>query len=424
MAKKLVSMWKTLKKPIYTGARLKANLFALTFVSLVIFLLSIVLIAIDFRHKDYIMLGGSIISCVCGAACAYLAGIKKDREKAIIIPTIFCAVVFTVYALTGFASGSAVLWSFLLPIGMCYFVSVRHGLILSAYYSILYFVIFYTPLKEQLAAYYTKEFMQRFPLLFASISLITGMAMVQYHRTAVFEIEHTDKLNEEVHQQTELIREQARELAQQSEKMENMQKSTIIGIAELIESRDSNTGTHVKNTSEYVGRLARAAFQKGIYPEVINEKFIKDMMLAAPLHDVGKIHISDTILSKPGKLTAEEFEVMKTHSDEGGRIVHKILDGVADEDYVQLVYDVAEYHHEKWDGSGYPKGLAGEEIPVSARIMAVADVFDALTMERVYKAAFPMEKALRIIEEDSGKHFDPLLGPLFVNMIREERKVS
>lgn len=232
------------------------------------------------------------------------------------------------------------------------------------------------------------------------------------------------RLNEEVRQQTELIREQARELAQQSEKMENMQKSTIIGIAELIESRDSNTGTHVKNTSEYVGRLARAAFQKGIYPEVINEKFIKDMMLAAPLHDVGKIHISDTILSKPGKLTAEEFEVMKTHSDEGGRIVHKILDGVADEDYVQLVYDVAEYHHEKWDGSGYPKGLAGEEIPVSARIMAVADVFDALTMERVYKAAFPMEKALRIIEEDSGKHFDPLLGPLFVNMIREERKVS
>ena len=207
-------------------------------------------------------------------------------------------------------------------------------------------------------------------------------------------------------------------LAAQNMRIKSMQHSTIIGVANLIESRDSNTGEHVKNTSNYVSMLVNAAKEKGVYPETIDDEFVELVVSAAPLHDIGKIAVPDHILRKPGKLTEEEFEQMKIHAAEGGRMIHQVMDGSTDEEYVQVAYDVAAYHHEKWNGKGYPMGLKGEEIPVSARIMAIADVYDALTMERVYKKAFPVEKALAIIEEDTGTHFDPVLAPIFVELIR------
>ena len=208
------------------------------------------------------------------------------------------------------------------------------------------------------------------------------------------------------------------EIAAQNERIKNMQTSTIIGIATLIESRDSNTGTHVKNTSNYVSMLARAAQKAGIYPETINDNFVKLVESAAPLHDIGKIAVPDRILNKPGKLTDEEFEQIKIHASEGGKLILQVLEDTSDQEYIKVAYEVATYHHEKWNGKGYPEGLSGEEIPVSARIMAIADVYDALTMERVYKKAFPVETALSIISEDAGKHFDPLLAPLFVNLMK------
>ena len=211
------------------------------------------------------------------------------------------------------------------------------------------------------------------------------------------------------------------DLSQKNKQIHNMQEKTIIGIADLIESRDSNTGTHVKNTSRYVEALAKDAMENGIYSETINESFVDMLVRAAPLHDVGKISVPDSILQKPGRLTKEEYEVMKRHAATGGKIIRDILEGVTDQAYIQMAYEVATYHHEKWDGTGYPNGLKGNQIPVSARIMAIADVYDALTMERVYKKAFPVETALAIIENDSGKHFDPTLGPLFVQMMRTEK---
>ena len=214
------------------------------------------------------------------------------------------------------------------------------------------------------------------------------------------------------------------DLAEQNERIKAMQAGVIIGIANLIESRDNNTGTHVKNTSNYVSMLAHAAKDAGIYPEIINDRFIELVVSAAPLHDIGKIAVPDHILQKPGKLTAEEFEIMKVHTTEGGKMIHQVIEDTTDEEYIKVAYDVATYHHEKWNGSGYPGGLKGEDIPVSARIMAIADVYDALTMERVYKPPFPVEKALSIIEEDAGSHFDPVLAPLFVKMIRKKLKIS
>lgn len=197
------------------------------------------------------------------------------------------------------------------------------------------------------------------------------------------------------------------------------QEKIIIGIADLIESRDVNTGTHVKHTAGYVKFLTNEAMKAGIYPETINAAFAERIIRAAPLHDIGKIAIPDSILLKPGKFTEEEFEIMKRHAPEGGRIVLSLLDGITDEESLRITFDVANYHHERWDGTGYPEGLSGENIPVCARIMAIADVYDALTMERVYKEAVSPAEALQIIEEASGKQFDPLLAPLFVRVMRE-----
>ena len=181
--------------------------------------------------------------------------------------------------------------------------------------------------------------------------------------------------------QTELIKNQRQ--------LSLMQTHTISGLANLIESRDAETGGHVTRTCALVKMIAENARKEGIYADKIDDHFISLVYTLAPMHDVGKIVVSDGILRKPGKLTENEFEQMKVHTTAGGTIVKKILEGSTDEEYINFATDIALYHHERWDGAGYPKGLSGEEIPLSARIMAVADVFDALVSERCYKKPFP-----------------------------------
>ena len=139
---------------------------------------------------------------------------------------------------------------------------------------------------------------------------------------------------------------------------------------------------------------------------------------------MGKIHVSDTILNKPGKLTDEEFDLMKKHTTAGCDIIQQAMDIVPDSDYLKEAKNLATYHHEKWNGKGYPEGLSGEDIPLSARIMAVADVFDALVSRRSYKPGMPFEKAISIIREDSGTHFDPVVAQAFLNAEDKVRKVA
>jgi HD-GYP domain-containing protein (c-di-GMP phosphodiesterase class II) len=152
----------------------------------------------------------------------------------------------------------------------------------------------------------------------------------------------------------------------------------------------------------------------GIHLGVLTDEYIDDVYKSAPLHDIGKIRITDAILNKPGKLTPDEFEIMKQHALYGGEMIEKLLESLTQASYLEVARDIAMYHHEKWDGSGYPYGLKGEEIPLSARIMAVADVFDALISDRVYKKAFSFEKAMSIIQEESGTHFDPEVVKAFM----------
>ena len=215
------------------------------------------------------------------------------------------------------------------------------------------------------------------------------------------------------------------EVQHKSNQITNLQNGLILVLADMVESRDKNTGDHVKKTAAYVAITLEQMKKDGIYTDKLNEQLVYDVVHSAPLHDIGKIKVSDTILNKPGKLTDEEFGIMKSHTTAGMEIIDMVTDTMAEEsDYLKEARNLAAYHHEKWDGSGYPKGLKGEEIPLSARVMAVADVFDALVSRRSYKEPFTIEKALDIIREGSGKHFDPNVVTAFLNAEEEIRRVA
>ncbi len=217
--------------------------------------------------------------------------------------------------------------------------------------------------------------------------------------------------------------EQTRSIRLLSESTAKMQEGLIITMADMVENRDSDTGAHIQKTSAYVRIIAEGLLRKGYYPEKLTPQFMSDVVRSAPLHDVGKINIPDGILNKPGKLTPEEFEIMKTHTTAGKRIMEHAISTVKGESYLKEARNMAAYHHERWDGKGYPEGLHGEVIPLSARIMAVADVFDALSSARIYKPAFPLEKALAILEEGSGTQFDPKCVEVFMESLTQVKIV-
>ena len=197
------------------------------------------------------------------------------------------------------------------------------------------------------------------------------------------------------------------------EQVSNMQSGMISFMAEVVENRDDNTGGHIKRTAKYVEEIAKELKTSGVYSDMLTDGYMRDMIVAAPLHDIGKIHIPDAVLNKPGRLTDEEFEVMKTHTTAGETLLAKAKEELGESGYLNMAVEMAAYHHEWWNGKGYPYGISGEKIPLCARIMAVADVFDALTSKRCYKSAMPLEKAYAIIREESGTHFDPKVVEAF-----------
>ncbi len=185
-----------------------------------------------------------------------------------------------------------------------------------------------------------------------------------------------------------------------------MQDDLVLGMATMVESRDNSTGGHIRRTSKGIRML--------VSEMTLDPGFSENLIKAAPMHDIGKIAVDDAILRKPGRFTPEEYEQMKRHSPEGARILREILADIDDEDFKRIAINVAHYHHERWDGRGYPDGLKGEEIPLEARIMAVADVYDALVSKRVYKDKMSFEDADRIIREGMGTQFDPELLDVYL----------
>lgn len=202
------------------------------------------------------------------------------------------------------------------------------------------------------------------------------------------------------------------EVAKKTKSVIEMQEKLVLGMATMVEGRDNSTGGHIRRTSDVV-RLLVGEMKKDENLSLTDE-FYKNLIKAAPMHDLGKITIDDAILRKPGKFTPKEYAVMKTHAPEGARIVSQILEGTDDKEFAKIAVNVAHYHHEKWDGTGYPDGLAGAKIPLEARVMAIADVYDALVSKRVYKEEFSFEKANQIIIESMGQHFDKSLEKYYV----------
>ncbi len=200
---------------------------------------------------------------------------------------------------------------------------------------------------------------------------------------------------------------------QQLKELSSMHLATIFAMSKLAESRDPETGEHLERGREFVRILAEGLKSAGKHPELSDDGFVENLYNAMPLHDIGKVGIPDRILQKPGKLTEEEFDVMKLHSQMGADALRAVAQQHPGNAFVEVGVQIAESHHEKWDGSGYPHGMAGEEIPLAARIAAVVDVYDALTSKRCYKDAFSHKKSREIILEGRGTSFEPAIVDAF-----------
>lgn len=191
-------------------------------------------------------------------------------------------------------------------------------------------------------------------------------------------------------------------------------EEVVTAFATLVENRDNSTGGHIRRTKGYVSILLREMKKNPKYRGILTKDYVTNVINAAPMHDIGKIATPDQILQKPGKLTDEEYEEMKKHAAIGGDIIKETFADLDEPEYQQIAYEVARYHHEKWNGRGYPEGLKEEEIPLHARIMSIADVFDAVSAKRCYRDAMPIERCFSIIEEGAGTDFDPSLVELFM----------
>ncbi len=217
-------------------------------------------------------------------------------------------------------------------------------------------------------------------------------------------VSSNDEFGEMAHHTNTMIE----KLCQRTMELQRTQDVTILGLASLAETRDNETGAHIIRTQHYVKALATELKNHSRFSDYLDEDTIDLLYKSAPLHDIGKVGIPDSILLKPGKLTDDEFRIMQTHAALGGRAIEVAEDRLGcSTGFLQFGREIATTHHEKWDGSGYPNGLKGDEIPISGRLMAVADVYDALISKRVYKPAIPHDKAMHIIRKGSGAHFDP-----------------
>lgn len=215
------------------------------------------------------------------------------------------------------------------------------------------------------------------------------------------------------------------EVARRMAENQLIQEVSIHALAHLAETRDPETGNHLRRTQEYVRTLARGLKHHPRFSHYLDERTIGQLAQSAPLHDIGKVGIPDHILLKPGKLTPEEWAIMKTHAEIGAEaIAQAIADSARPVEFLKIAQEIARGHHEKWDGSGYPRGLAGDGIPISARLMALADVFDALICARVYKPPMPYEEAYSIIVSGSGTHFDPDVVDAFIREFDTFKRIA
>nr|MCR5607284.1 HD-GYP domain-containing protein [Treponema sp.] len=223
-------------------------------------------------------------------------------------------------------------------------------------------------------------------------------------------LDYQEKLQNQVEEKTDLII--------------KMRDQFVLGFAELAEHHDTSSSGHLHRTAEYVYILAQELLKEKMYPDIVNKRFVKRIKQVAPLHDIGKSYISKTILDKEGKLTDDEYDIVKSHTIIGVQFIKTNIMEDLDPEYFRMACNVVLHHHERWDGEGYPTGIAGEKIPLEARIMAIADCFDALTTERSYKKAYDFESAYNMIINESGSHFDPVVIEVFKHVKQNFKMIA
>ncbi len=211
--------------------------------------------------------------------------------------------------------------------------------------------------------------------------------------------------------------------AKKGMQLEQMKSHLIMVLADVISNRHDITGVHIRRVSMMVEVIIKKMYSDGMYPDFLDERYVQNICLAAPIYDIGKIKIPDSILKKDGDLTEDEFELMKTHTMEGSKILAECAKDVDDNQYLLMGKDMAEYHHEWWNGKGYPHGIKGKKIPFCARVIAVADVFDALVTKHSYRDRFSFDEAFDVIKRGSGVHFDPEVVSVFLELRPEIEKI-
>lgn len=225
-----------------------------------------------------------------------------------------------------------------------------------------------------------------------------------------------------------LIKERTRALKRKTKALKRIQDALVSVLSDMVENRDQETGGHVWRTSEYMRLLIEEMVRQGLYREELHEEDIEMLVASAKLHDIGKIKISDNVLNKPGKLSDEEFDRMRHHTTLGADIIDRMMSLSGEAQFLDIAKVIALSHHERWDGTGYPAGLQGREIPLQARIMSLVDVYDALRSERPYKAAMSPDETVTLITEAAGTQFDPEIVQVFLSIkdrfeaLREEEE--
>jgi len=218
-------------------------------------------------------------------------------------------------------------------------------------------------------------------------------------------------------------REVEQQLIGSLQKMNQAQEAIIFGMARLAEHRDTDTGYHLERIRSYCKRLAEELYERGMYEDTLDEDFIQMLYHTAPLHDIGKVGIPDYILQKSDTLTEEEFEIMKSHAAIGYNTLNSIFKQYGEMQFLKMGIEITFCHHEHWDGTGYPRGLKSDEIPLSAQILSIVDVYDALTTERTYKKAYRHTSAIETMKKDRGKHFSPGIFDVFLEISKEFDKI-
>ena len=394
MLQKIKRYWAVLGQSIYTGEAYNKNLTALAWFGIICALFGTCMSVMNImQHKGFVTVT-TILFAIHGLTITAAVRITGKREVAVRTATVFSALVFSYYAISGANDGFAILWMLLMPLANCYFLSVRIGILTSVYFELLVITLFYTPIRARFVGVYTETFMNRFPILYLCGLMITAVSMSQYHESVLVEMEYTERLNAQVEKQTKVANERAALLQLRSDEM-------VETLARAIDAKDRYTNGHSFRVSKYADALAEALGWSREERDTLNTESM--------LHDIGKIGISDAVLNKPGRLTDAEFSEIKSHTVVGDGILQgtTALFGAA---------DVARHHHERYDGTGYPDGLKGAAISPHARIIAVADAYDAMYSDRIYRKGLARDVIRSELVRGRGTQFDPDMVDVFLEL--------